>query len=86
MVRFQGKPFNITIIQVYVPTTKAKEAEIERFYEDLKDLLEQTPPCQKKKKKNVIFIIGHWNEQVGSQGIPGVTGKVGLGVQNETGK
>ena len=77
---FQGKPFNITVIQVYVPTTEAKEAEIERFYEDLQDLLELTP------KKDVLFIIGDWNAKVGSQEISGVTGKFVLGVQNEAGQ
>ena len=76
-VRFQGKPFNITVIQVYAPTSNAEEAEVERFYEDLQDLLELTP------KKDVIFIIGDWNAKVGSQETPGVTGKFGLGVQNE---
>ena len=64
-VRFQSKPFNITVIQVYAPTTNAEEAEVERFYEDLQDLLELTP------KKNVLFIIGHWNAKVGSQETPG---------------
>ena len=76
-VRFQGKPFNITIIQVYAPTSNAEEAEVERFYEDLQDLLELTP------KRDILFIIGAWNAKVGSQEIPGVTGKFGLGVQNE---
>ena len=76
-VHFQGKPFNITVIQVYAPTSNAEEAEVERFYEDLQDLLELTP------KKDVLFIIGDWNAKVGSQEIPGVTGKFGLGVQNE---
>ena len=79
-VRFQGKPFNITVIQVYAPTSNAKEAEVERFYEDLQDLLELT------LKKDVIFIIGDWNAKVGSQEIPGVTGKFGLGKQNEAGQ
>ena len=79
-VRFQGKPFNITVIQVYAPTSDAEEAEVERFYEDLQDLLELTP------KKDVLFIIGDWNAKVGSQEIPGVTGKFGLGVQNEAGQ
>ena len=74
-VHFQGKPFNITVIQAYVPTSKAEEAEVERFYEDLQDL-ELTP------KRDVLFIIGNWNAKVGSQEIPGVTGKFGLGVQN----
>ena len=77
---FQGKLFNITVIQVYAPTTNAKEAEVELFYEDLQDLLELTPP------KDIHFIIGDWNAKVGSQEIPGVTGKFGLGVQNETGQ
>ena len=76
-VRFQGKPFNITVIQVYAPTTNAKEAEVERFYEDLQGLLQLAP------QKDVLFIIGDWNEKVGSQETPGVTGKFGLGVQNE---
>ena len=79
-VRFQGKPFNITVIQVYAPTTNTKEAEVEQFYEDLQDLLELT--CQ----KDVLFIIGDWNEKVGSQEITGVTGKFGLEVRNETGQ
>ena len=78
-VRFQGKSFNITVIQVYALTSNAEEAEVERFYEDLQDLLEITP------KKDVLFIIGDWNAKVGSQEIPGVTGKFGLGVQNEAG-
>ena len=76
-VTFQGKPFNITVIQVYAPTTNAEEAEVERFYDDLQDLLEVTP------KEDVLFIIGDWNAKEGSQEIPGVTGKVGLGIQNE---
>ena len=76
-VCFQGRPFNITVIQVYAPTSNAEEAEVEWFYEDLQDLLELTP------KKDVLFIIGDWNEKVGSQETPGVTGKFGLGVQNE---
>ena len=78
-VHFQGKPFNITGIQVYAPTSNV-EAEVECFYEDLQDLLELTP------KKDVLFIIGDWNAKVGSQEIPGVTGKFGLGVQIEAGK
>ena len=78
-VHFQGKRFNITVIQVYAPTTNAEEAEIKRFYEDLQDLLELIP------KKDILFIIGDWNAKVGSQEIPGVTGKFGLGVQNEEG-
>ena len=75
-VRFQGKLFNITVIQVYAPTSNAEKAEVEWFYEDLHDLLELTP------KKDVLFIIGDQNAKVGSQEIPGVTGKFGLGVQN----
>ena len=78
-VHFQGKPFNITVIQVYAPTSNAEEAEVEWFYEDLQDLLELTP------KRDVLFIIGDWNAKVGSQEIPGVTGNFGLGVQNEEG-
>ena len=73
----QGKPFNITVIQVYAPTSNAEEAEVEWFYEDLQDLLELTP------QKDALFIIGDWNAKVGSPEIPGVTGKFGLGVQNE---
>ena len=76
-VHFQDRPFNITVIQVYAPTSNAEEAEVEWFYEDLQDLLELTP------QKDVLFIIGDWNEKVGSQETPGVTGKFGLGVQNE---
>ena len=79
-VHFQGKPFNITVIQVYAPTNNAEEAEVEWFYEDLQDLLELTP------QKDVLYIIGDWNAKVGSQEIPGVTGKSGLGVQNEAGQ
>ena len=79
-VRFQGKPFNTTVIQVYAPTSNAEEAEVECFYEDLQDLLELTPP------KDVLFIIREWNAKVGNQETPGVTGKFGLGVQNEAGK
>ena len=79
-VRFQGKPFNITVIQVCALTSNAEEAEIEWFYEDLQDLLELTP------KKYVLFITGDWNAKVGSQEIPRVTGKFGLGVQNEAGQ
>ena len=79
-VCFQGKPFSITVIQVYGSTSNAKEAEAEQFYDDLQDLLELTP------KKGVIFIIGDWNVKVGSQEIPGVTGKFGLEVQNEAGQ
>ena len=76
-VHFQGKPFNITVIQVYAPTDNAEEAEVEWFYEDLQDLLQLTP------KKGVFFIIGDWDTKAGSQETPGVTGKFGLGVQNE---
>ena len=76
--RFQGKPFNITVIQAYAPTSNAEEAD--RFYEDLQDLLELTP------RKDVLFIIGDWNAKVGSQETPGVTGKFGLGVRNEAGQ
>ena len=79
-VHFQGKPFSITVIQVYAPTSNTEEAEVERLYEDLQDLLELTP------KKDVLFIIGYWNAKVGSQEILGVTGKFGLGVQNEAGQ
>ena len=79
-IRFQGKPFNITVIQVYAPTSNAEEAEVEWFCEDLQDLLELTP------KKDVLFIIGDWNAKVGSQETPGVTGKFGLGILNEAGQ
>ena len=79
-VRFQGKPFNVTVIQVYAPTSNAEEAEVEWFYEDLQDLLELTP------KKDVLFIIRDWNATVGSQETPGVTGKFGLGIWNEAGQ
>ena len=79
-VHFQGKPFNITVIQVYAQTSNAEEAEVERFYEDLQDLLKWT------LKKDVLFIIGAWNAKVGSQEIPGVTGKFVLEVWNEQGK
>ena len=78
-VHLQGKPFNITVIQVYAPTSNTKEAEVEWFYDDLQDLLEIT------LKKDVLFIIGDWNAKVGSQEIPGVTSIFGLGVQNEAG-
>ena len=74
-VCFQGKPFNITVIQVYAPTSNAEEAEVERFYEDVQDLVELTP------KKNVLFITRDWNAKVGSQETPGVTGKFGLGMR-----
>ena len=77
---FQGKPFNITVIQVYAPTSNAKEAEVEWFYDDLQDFLELTP------KKDDLFIIEDWNTKIGSQKILGVTGKFGLGVQNESGQ
>ena len=76
-IHFQVKPLNITVIQVYAPTSNTEEPDVEQFYEDLQDLLELTP------KKDVLFIIGDWNAKVGSQEIPGVTGKFGLGVQNE---
>ena len=79
-VHLQGKPFNIIVIQVYVPTTNAEEAEVEWLYEDLQELLELTPP------KDIFFIIGDWNAKVGSQEVPGVIGKFGLGVQNEAGQ
>ena len=79
-VRLQSKPFNITVIQVYAPTNNAEETEVERFYEDLQDLLELRP------QKDVLFIIGDWNAKAGSQETPGVTGKFGLGVQNEAGQ
>ena len=77
-VHFQGKPFNITVIQVYIPTSNAEEADVEQFYEDLQYPLELTP-----KKKDVLFIIGDWNTKVGSQETPGVAGKFGLGIQND---
>ena len=80
MVSFQGKPFNITVIQVYALTSNGEEAEVERLYEDLQDLLELTP------KIDVLFIIGDWNAKVGSQETPGVTGKFGLGMWNEAGQ
>ena len=79
-VRFQGKPFNIIVIQAYAPTSNAEEAEVEWFFEDLQDILELTA------KKDVLFIIGDWNAKVGSQEIPVVTGKFDLGVQNEAGQ
>ena len=79
-IRLQGKPFNITVIQVYVPTSNSEEAEVEWFYEDLQDLLELTP------KKDVLFIIGDWNAKVGSQETPVVTGKFDLGMWNEAGQ
>ena len=80
MICFQRKPFNITVMQVFAPNTCTKKAEVEQFNDDIQDLLELTP------KKDVFFIIGDWNTKVGSQEIPGVTGKFGLGVQNEAGK
>ena len=79
-VHFQGKPFNITVIQVYAPTSNAEEAEVEWFYEDLQDLLELTP------KKDVLFIIGDRNAKAGSQETSGITGKFGLGIRNEAGQ
>ena len=79
-VRFQRKPFNITVIQVYAPTSNTEETEVECFYEDLQDLLELTP------KKDVLFIIGDWNAKAGSQETPGVTGIFGLGIRNEAGQ
>ena len=79
-VHFQGKPFNITVIQIYTLTSNAEEAEVEQFYEDLQDLLELTI------KRDVLFIIGDWNAKVGSQEIPGITSKLGLGVENEAGQ
>ena len=79
-VRFQGKPFNITVIQAYAPTSNTEEAEVERFYEDLQELLELTP------KKDALFIIRDWNAKVGSQETPGLIGKFGLGVWNEAGQ
>ena len=79
-VCFQGKPFNITVIQVYAPTSNDEEAEVEQFYEDLQDLL------QLISQNNVLFIIGDWNAKVESQETPGVTGKFGLGLQNESGQ
>ena len=79
-VCLQGQQFNITVIQVYAPTSNAEETEVERFYEDLQDILELTP------KKDVLFIIGDWNSKVGIQETPGVTGKFGLGMQNEAGQ
>ena len=79
-VRFQGKPFNITVIPVYAPTSNAEEAEVEWFYEALQDILELKPP------KDILFTIGDWNAKVGSQETPGVTGKFGPGLQNEVGQ
>ena len=79
-VHFQGKPFNITVNEVYAPSSNAEEVEIEQFYEDLQDFLELTP------KKDVLFILGDWNAKVGSQETPAVTGKFGFGIQNEAGQ
>ena len=79
-VSFQGRPFNITVIQAYAPTSNAEEAEVEQFCEDLQNLLELIP------KKDVLFVVGNWNAKVGSQEIPRITGKFGLGVQNEAGQ
>ena len=79
-IHLQGKQFNIMVIQVYAPTSNAEETEVERFYEDLQDLLELTP------KRDVLFIVGDWNAKVGSQETPGVTGKFGLGMRNEAGQ
>ena len=79
-VHFQGKPFNVMVIQVYAPTSNAEVAEVEQFYEDLQDLLELT------SKKDVLFLIGDWNAKVGSQETSGVTGKFGLGIRNEAGQ
>ena len=79
-VHFRGKPFNITVIQAYAPTSNTEESEVEQFHEDLQDLLELTP------KKDVLFIIGDWNAKVGSQETPGITGKFDLGVRNEAGQ
>ena len=79
-VHFQGKPFNITVIQVYAAPSNTEEAEVERFYENLQDLLELTP------RKDVLFIIGDWDAKVGRQETPGVTGKFGLGIRNEAGQ
>ena len=79
-VRFQDKPFNITVIQACAPTSNAEKSEVERLYEDLQDVLELTP------KKDVLFILGDWNAKVGSQETPGVTGKFGLGMRNEAGQ
>ena len=79
-VRFQGKPFDITVIQVYAPTSNAEEAEVDQFYEDLQDLLELTP------KQDILFNLGDWNAKVGSQETPGVTGTFGLGMRNEAGR
>ena len=79
-VHFQGKPYNFTVIQVYTPITNTKEAEVKQFYEHLQDLLELTP------QRDILFIIGDWNAKVGSQEIPGVMGKFGLGKQKEAGQ
>ena len=80
MICFQSKPLNITIVQVYAPTSNSKEAEVEQFYEDLQDILELTP------KKDVLFIIGYWTAKIGSQETPGITGKFGLEIRNEAGQ
>ena len=82
-IHFQGKPFNITVIQVYAPTSNDEEAEVEEFYEETQDLLELTHTHTHTHTQDVLFIIGDWNAKVGSQEIPGVTGNFGLGVQNE---
>ena len=79
-VCFQGRPFNITVIQIYAPTSNAEEADVEQFYEDLQDLLELIP------RKDLLFILGDWNAKVGSQETPGVTGKFGLGIRNKAGQ
>ena len=79
-VHFQGKPFNITVIQIYAPTSNAEDAEVKRFYEDLQDFVELTA------QKDVLFILGDWNAKVGSQETPGVRGKIGLGILNEAGQ
>ena len=79
-VHFQGKPFNITLIQAHAPTSNAEEAEVERFYEDVQNLLELTP------QNNILFIIGDWNAKIGNQETPGITGKFGLGICNEAEK
>ena len=84
-VHFQGRPFSLTEIQVYAPTSNAEEAKVECFYEDLQHFLKLTLK-KKKKKKDVLFIIGGWNAKVGNQETPGVTSKFGLGVQNEAGQ
>ena len=85
-IRFQSNPFNITVIQLYAPTMDVEQAEVDKFYEDPEDLLELIAKKKKKTKKHVLFIIGDWKAKVGSQEIPGVTGKFGLKVQNEAGE